>query len=281
MRFGVLVLATDRLPSTAGAAQQAEARSLDSLWLGEHTHIPSSRVSPFPPGGELPWYYSRYWDPLVGLAAAAATTSRIGLGTAVLQAAQRDPIVTAKALSCIDQLAGGRLTVGVGAGWNAEEAANHGVEWPSRWDRLAESVAAMRTLWLTDQASFRGEHIRFDDVWQWPKPVRSGGPAILIGCSPTAKNFTRVLTWADGWLAMPVAGHRVDQARRLLAAAAELGQQTDIKILVDPSSDRKIIDAWRDLGASEAIFIIVPENESELARGLDAVLAQKTAAQLG
>ena len=172
MRYSVAFVATDRGPGIAGAAVAVEERGFDGLWLPDHTHIPVSRQTPYPLGGELPEHYTRVLDPLAGLAMAAAVTGRIKIGTGVLLPAQRDPIVTAKALATIDHQSRGRLVVGVGYGWNAEEMRDHGVDPATRRDRAREHVLAMRTLWEDEVASYHGRHVRFGTG---PRP-RMAGP---------------------------------------------------------------------------------------------------------
>src|SRR3712207_2050384 len=144
MRFGVTVFLTDQTIGVVEMAQACEERGLDSLYLPEHTHIPTSRATPAPMGEPLPQYYRRCVDPFVGLMAAAAATERLRIGTGICLVAQREPIVTAKQVATLDMLSGGRFTFGVGFGWNVEEAADHGVEWASRRERVRENVLAMQ-----------------------------------------------------------------------------------------------------------------------------------------
>src|SRR3954470_14351778 len=166
------MFATDRTLSVSELAVEAEARGFDSLYLPEHTHIPVSRRTPPPTGdAELPEIYRRTFDPFVALPPPAAVTTRLDLGTGVALPAQREPIVTAKTVATLDQISGGRVVLGVGYGWNVEEAAHHGVSWARRRAVVRENVQAMRALWTQEQACYKGEFVSFDASWAWPKPA--------------------------------------------------------------------------------------------------------------
>lgn len=198
MDFGVAIFPTDESADPATVARLTEERGLESLFLPEHTHIPVSRRTPYPAGGELPPEYSRTHDPLVALSFAAAATTRLRLGTGVMLVAQRDPIVTAKAIASLDLLSGGRVLLGVGAGWNVEEMEDHGVDPGRRFGRMRETVEAMRELWRADEAAYAGAHISFPAAWSWPKPVQPGGPPVLVGGNGS-RVLERVVRWGDAW----------------------------------------------------------------------------------
>ena len=173
MRYGITMFATDVAIDIVELGREAEARGLQSLWLPEHTHIPVSRRTPPPTGdAELAEEYKRCLDPLVALAAVATATERLRLGTGILLAAQRDPIVTAKAVATLDHLSGGRAALGVGFGWNEDELEHHGVAMRDRRDVARERLLAMQALWADDEASFHGEHVHLEPSWSWPKPVQ-------------------------------------------------------------------------------------------------------------
>ena len=182
MRYGITMFATDLSMPVHELALAAEERGLHSLYIPEHTHIPTSRRTPPPTGDdELPEEYSRTVDPFVAFAAAAAVTQRIRLGTGVCVIAQRDPIVTAKAVATLDVLSGGRVEFGIGFGWNREEIEDHDIGFEDRRARAREHVLAMRALWTDDVASFDGKYVVFEPSWSWPKPVQPGGLPVLIG----------------------------------------------------------------------------------------------------
>src|SRR4051794_8755893 len=181
MHLGVALFATDLTSDVRDVARVAEDAGFESLFVAEHTHIPTSRRTPYPMGGELPGEYSRTQDPFVALMAAAAVTKRLKVGTGVCLVVERDPIVLAKEVSTLDVLTGGRVLLGVGAGWNAEELAHHGVEFGDRFEVLQERVELMQALWTQEVASYGGKHARLEPSWQWPKPVQSPLPVLVGG----------------------------------------------------------------------------------------------------
>ncbi len=205
-------------------AAAAEERGFTSVWFSDHTHIPTG--TRYPGGGAVPDFQKRLLDPFVALAAAAAVTDRIGLGTGVALMAQRDPIITAKEVSSIDVLSAGRMKVGVGYGWNREEVANHGVHPPQRWDVVRENVLAMKELWTNEVAAFEGTHTRFSSSWQWPKPIQRPHPPIYLGGAPTANNLDRVLDYGDGWMPMGTVGV-IDALHELRRRASSVGRSPD------------------------------------------------------
>ena len=198
MDFGLAIFPTDETPDPATLALMAEERGFESLFFPEHTHIPVSRRTPYPVGGDLPREYARTFDPLVALSFAAAATTTLKLAPGLMLVAQRDPIVTAKAIASLDVLSGGRLLLGDGAGWNIEEMEDHGVDPARRFGRMRESVEAMRALWTQDEASYAGDHIAFPPTWSWPKPLQPGGPPVLLGGNGK-RVLERVVKYGDAW----------------------------------------------------------------------------------
>ncbi len=198
MHFGVAVFVTDESADPATIARMTEERGFESLFLPEHTHIPTSRRTPYPVGGDLPQEYSHTHDPLVALSFAAAATTTLKLAPGIMLVAQRDPIVTAKAIASLDVLSGGRVLLGVGAGWNEEEMEDHGVDPARRFGRMRESVEAMRALWTQDEASYAGDHISFSPSWSWPKPLQPGGPPVLLAGNGK-RVLERVVKYGDAW----------------------------------------------------------------------------------
>src|SRR5438105_4519786 len=196
---------TDQTVGPVELARAIEARGLYSLYVPEHTHIPTSRRTPPPTGdAELADEYKRTLDPFVALSIAAAVTERLIVGTGICLVAQRDPIVTAKAVATLDVLCGGRLAFGIGFGWNEDEIAQHGVEMKRRRDVAREHMLAMKALWSDDVASFDGEFVHLTPSWSWPKPARAGGPPVLIGGAAGPKLFEHVADYGDGWI--PIGG---------------------------------------------------------------------------
>ena len=191
---------TDYAMGAVEIAQALEARGFESVWAPEHSHIPTARHSAFPPGGDLPREYAECMDPFVVLAAAAAVTKKLKLGTGVCLVAQRDPIQTAKAVASIDNISRGRFLFGVGNGWNQEEMANHGTtDFKGRHKLARERIAAMKEIWAKEYASFDGELVKFSELMAWPKPVQKPHPPIIVGGAfPFAAK--RAIAYGDGWI---------------------------------------------------------------------------------
>jgi probable F420-dependent oxidoreductase len=261
VRYGITMFATDISIDIVELAREAEARGLQSLWLPEHTHIPVSRRTPPPTGdAELAEEYRRCLDPLVALAAAASATRTLRLGTGILLAAQRDPIVTAKAVATLDHLSGGRAALGVGFGWNEDELEHHGVSMPERRAVAREVVLAMQALWADDEASFAGAHVRFSPSWSWPKPVQTGADGrprvpVLHGGAPGPKLFAHIAEYGDGWI--PIGGAGLTEAiPRLRTLVGEAGRDPDALEIVPFGSipDPGKLDHFERIGVTECVF---------------------------
>ena len=181
MDFGAAMFFTDYSMAPGELAPALEARGFESIWAPEHSHIPTSRRTPFPQGGELPKKYYGAMDPFVSLAAAAVATKSLKVGTGVCLVAQRDPIQTAKLVASIDQISGGRFLFGIGGGWNAEEMADHGTEFRTRFKLMRERIAAMKEIWTKSEAEYHGELVDFPPMMAWPKPVQKPHPPVIVG----------------------------------------------------------------------------------------------------
>jgi probable F420-dependent oxidoreductase len=216
--YALTIFPTDYSIRPDELARAAEERGFESLFFPEHTHIPASRRTPYPGGGELPKEYSHSHDPFVALAMAAAVTKKIKLATGICLVVERDPIVLAKEIASLDLLSGGRFILGIGAGWNVEEMANHGTEFKTRWKLLRERVEAMKKIWTEEAASYQGELVRFDPIWSYPKPAQKPHPPILLG-GHGPKAIDRVVRYCDGW--MPI----LFRAGDLKAGLAELDKR--------------------------------------------------------
>jgi probable F420-dependent oxidoreductase len=232
MRFGLTMFPTDQSIDIMTLARAAEERGFSSLYVPEHTHIPTSRRTPAPAGEPLAEEYKRSLDPFVVLAAAAAVTEHLTVGTGITLVAQRDPIVMAKEIASLDHLSGGRLVLGVGFGWNREEMADHGVDHTRRREVVAEHVAAMKVLWADEPAGFAGEFVSFEASFAWPKPVQRPHPPILLGGGAGPKLFEAVAIYGDGW--MPIGGAGVREALPRLHAAVEAAGRDPATITVIP-----------------------------------------------
>jgi probable F420-dependent oxidoreductase len=205
MQIGAFIFPTDYSIRIDELARALEERGFESLFVTEHTHIPTSRRTPWPGGGPLPKEYSHTLDPFVGLAAAAAVTSRLRLGTGICLVIQHDPIVTAKEVATLDLLSNGRFLFGVGAGWNVEEIEHHGTAFPTRFRVMRERVLAMKEIWTREEAEFHGEFVRFDRIWSYPKPVQKPHPPVLLG-GEGPHTLRRVVEFCDGWFPRGRAG---------------------------------------------------------------------------
>src|SRR4051812_7277941 len=216
MKFGISTFVNDDAIDTVSLARAIEERGFASLVIAEHTHIPASRETPYPLGGELPSIYYRTLDPFVTLAAAAAVTTSIQLITGIALLIQRDPIVTAKEAASIDLISGGRFVFGVGAGWNIEELRNHGTDPKTRGALLDERIEAIKALWTAEPAEYHGKYVDFDASYLRPKPVQNPHPPILIGGDSDA-TVKRVIRHEAGWISNPFPvehiKRRVDQIR--------------------------------------------------------------------
>lgn len=200
MEIGIFSLVTDESIGPAELGMAIEERGFESLFVSEHSHIPTVINTPIPGHGEIPHDYHRGFDPFITLAFAAAVTQRIRIGTAVALVAQRDPIFLAKEVSSLDQASGGRFELGVGAGWLREEMRNHGTDPRTRIALQRETLEAMKVIWEQEEAEYHGKFIGFDTMFSWPKPVQSPRPPLLVGgWGPSTHE--RVLDHADGWLA--------------------------------------------------------------------------------
>lgn len=267
-KFGISTFPTDYSIQPASLAQAVEERGFDSLFFPEHTHIPASRATPFPGGGELPKQYWHAHDPFVALSACASVTERIRLGTGICLIIERDPITTAKVIASLDMISNGRAIVGIGAGWNREEMENHGANYKNRWAIVREKVAAMRAIWTEDEAEYHGEYVDFDPIWSYPKPVQEGGPPIWIGAN-SKWVFDRVAEYADGW--MPIGGLGSGNMERLKAAMD--AHERDLKdltlALFGMFPDAEQIQGRAEQGFDEFIFNVPSEDRDTVLPYLD------------
>ena len=199
MKFGVYIFPTEYSMPLVELAIMLEKRGFESLFVPEHTHIPASRQTPWPGGGELPKEYSHTLDPFVGLAAAATATNTLRIGTGICLLTERDPIVTAKEVATLDLLSNGRFEFGIGAGWNMEEMGNHGTVFDTRFRVMVDRTKAMQAIWTQETATYKGEFTEFESIWSWPKPVQKPHPPILLG-GETRHSLRRIIDFCDGWI---------------------------------------------------------------------------------
>ena len=277
MRIAVTIFLTDETIAPVRLARELEQRGFAGLYLPEHTHIPVERTTPYPAGGELPPEYARTLDPFVALGQAAAVTERLGLGTGITLVAQHDPIGLAKQIATLDHLSGGRFTLGVGFGWNVEEAADHGVQWRTRRESTRERMALMRALWEPEPTAYEGGSYGFSvrASHAYPKPVQKPrgpvvGPRTLIGGAAGPKLFAHIGEYADGWL--PIGGRGLTESLPALRTAwTEAGRDPSalqiVPYAVLPTPGK--LSHYTDLGVEEVVLQLPPAGEGEVLRVLD------------
>jgi probable F420-dependent oxidoreductase len=273
MRIGAFYFPTDYGINLAELGRALEDRGFSSLFVPEHTHIPVSRRTPFPGGGELPKRYAHTHDPFVGLAFAAAATKKLQVGTGICLVPQHEPIVTAKAIATLDQLSNGRFVFGIGGGWNVDEMENHGARYETRFKMMREYVLAMKALWTQDEASYHGEFVNFESVWSWPKPAQRPHPPIILG-GESDHTLRRVIDYCDGWFPRPRGGFDVVQeVERLRRMAAEKGRNpaTLTTIVFGAPNDAKALESYEKAGIESALLAIPDESPDEILRYLDKI----------
>jgi len=272
MHVGCFSFNTDYGIRADDLARALEERGFESLWVGEHTHIPASRATPYPGGGDLPKPYYHMSDPFVSLAMAAAVTRTLKLGTGICLVTEHDPIVLAKTVATLDHLSNGRLLFGIGAGWNVEEMQNHGTPFKRRWGVLRERVAAMKAIWTQEQASFDGEFVKFENIISNPKPAQRPHPPIILG-SATAQGRQRVAEYCDGWLPIDLLIKDLPPAIADLRAKLEAaGRDPDSVPVSVFAFDAKPADLerYRDLGIAR-VTVTLPRRTEDAMPFLDAL----------
>jgi probable F420-dependent oxidoreductase len=269
MKLAAAVFPTDETLAPHEVAVLVEERGFESLWFPEHTHIPASRATPYPAGGDLPSMYWRSLDPFVALTAAAMATTTLRLGTGICLVVERDPIITAKEVASLDLLSDGRVEFGVGAGWNREEMRNHGTDPRVRMAVMAERVEAIKAIWTQSEASYAGEHVAFDRIWSWPKPVQQPHPPVWVGGNgPTVED--RVLRFGDGW--MPNVVDDDDLLARFEALRARSDREIRLAINASPRRPERL-ERYANAGVERAIFYLPSAGRDEIEQRLDAVQA--------
>jgi probable F420-dependent oxidoreductase len=264
VHLGAAFFATDLSSDIRDVARAAEDAGLESLFVAEHTHIPVSRQTPYPAGGELPEEYSHTLDPFLALTAAAGVTERLRVGTGVCLVVERDPIVLAKEVATLDWLTGGdRVLFGVGAGWNLEEMVDHGTDPTVRWPILRERMLAMQQLWTASEASYRGEHVSFPPAWQWPKPVTRPYPPVLVGGGGRLA-MRHALEYGSGWMPMP--DPRLGSMGARLAAFGELAAAADRPTppvtLYAVTPDTAVLAHYAELGVERCVCMLPPVGDA-------------------
>jgi len=273
MRFGILTFITDEGISPNELGPALEQRGFDSLFLAEHTHIPVNRVTPYPDGGPIPRKYYRPLDPFVALAAVAATTRTLLLGTGIALLPERDPIITAKEVASVDLVSGGRLLFGVGVGWLREEVANHGVDPAVRGRVSDERLSAMIEIWTQEEAEFHGKFVDFDPIYCWPKPVTKPHPPLYVGGGGPA-SFKRIARFNAGWIALSPSPELLAGPLEELRAVA--GNDVPVTVCQWGEATAETLKGYAPLGVERVLLGLETEPRDESLRSLDelAELAQ-------
>ena len=271
MHVGALIFPTDLSIHPTTLARELEERGFESLWVTEHTHIPTGRATPWPGGPELPDEYRRTLDPFVALSLAAAVTQELRLGTGICLVAQHHPITLAKTVASLDHVSGGRVELGIGVGWNVDEMEHHGVDPAKRRSHARETVLAMRQLWTQEAAEFHGEIVDFSPSWSWPKPTQAGGPPVLMGGAGGPVTFRHTAEHCDGW--MPIHGRRgvfdkVGELRQAWEGAGRDWATCQLGVFGCPAK-LEVIESYRDAGFSRVVLGLPPAGEDTVLKVLD------------
>ena len=265
MKFGIAIFPTDYAISMTELAPAVEAAGFESLWVAEHSHIPTSRATAYPAGGELPRMYMHTMDPFVALTAAALASKTLKIGTGICLLIQRDPIHTAKQAASLDVISNGRLLFGIGGGWNREEMADHGTAYETRWKLLRERMEAVKAIWTQDEAEYHGELVDFGPMWCWPKPVQKPHPPVLLGGNGP-NTLKRVIAYADEW--MPNRGaalQRIPELREMEQAAG----RGHIPVSFYPRDTAADIERAGEIGVERCIFYVPADGRAPALTKLD------------
>jgi probable F420-dependent oxidoreductase len=270
LQFGLAMFPADYAIDPVTLGRLAEERGFESLWFPEHTHIPVSRETPYPAGGDLPPEYWHTHDPFVALGAVAGVTKTLKLGTGICLIVERDPITTAKEVASLDTISGGRFLLGIGAGWNREEMRNHGTDPDTRFGLMRERVEAMKAIWTEDEAEYHGRHVDFDPIWSFPKPAQKPHPPIVVGGNGP-KVLDRVLRYGDEWMPNRIGDHdafidRLDELRR----RADEAERDPIPVTVYGASRKAdVLQRWAEHGVTRAVYWIPSVEAGEAERRID------------
>ena len=275
LNFGVSMFFTDYSMGPGELGKALEERGFESVWAPEHSHIPVSRKTPFPAGGDLPKKYYDAMDPFVTLTAAAVATKTLKIGTGVCLVNQRDPIQTAKLVASIDQISGGRFLFGIGNGWNQDEMENHGTDFSKRHKMVRERVEAMKEIWTKSKAEYHGEFVNFDPMMAWPKPVQKPHvPVIVGGAFPYSAR--RAIRYGEGWIPQAARGaysEIADMIPRFHQMCAEAGRDPGSIEITSwfPRQDADLMKRYEDLGVKRVVFNLESEKADKVLPVIDTI----------
>ena len=277
LKFGASMFFTDYSMAPRELGQALEQRGFESVWAPEHSHIPLSRRTPFPAGGDLPKKYYDAMDPFVTLTAAAVATKTLQIGTGICLIAQRDPIQTAKLVASIDQISGGRFLFGVGNGWNQDEMENHGTVYATRHKLARENIEAMKEIWTKSKAEYHGEFVNFDPMMAWPKPVRKPHPPVIVG-GAFPYSARRAIRYGDGWIPQAARGDYkeiADMIPRFRQMCAEAGRDPATIEMTSwfPRRDADLMKRYQDLGFARVVFNLESEPADKILPVIDELAA--------
>jgi probable F420-dependent oxidoreductase len=273
LNFGASMFFTDYSMAPGELGKALEERGFESVWAPEHSHIPLSRKTPFPAGGDLPKKYYDAMDPFVTLTMAAAATKRLKVGTGVCLVAQRDPIQTAKLVASIDNVSGGRFLFGIGNGWNRDEMENHGTDFTQRHKLARERVEAMKAIWTQSKPEYHGEFVNFDPMMTWPKPVQKPHPPVIVG-GAFPYSARRAIRYGDGWIPQASRGayaeiaDMIPEFRKMATEAGRDASKIEITVWF-PKKDPDLMKRYQDLGVSRVVFNLESEKADTILPVID------------
>jgi probable F420-dependent oxidoreductase len=275
LKFGTSMFFTDYSMAPGELGKALEERGFESVWAPEHSHIPLSRKTPFPAGGDVPKRYYDAMDPFVTLTVAAMATKTLKVGTGVCLVAQRDPIQTAKLVASIDQVSGGRFLFGIGNGWNQDEMENHGTVFTTRHKLARERVEAMKAIWTQTKPEYHGEFVNFGPMMAWPKPVQKPHPPVIVG-GAFPYSARRAIRYGEGWIPQAARGgyseiaDMIPEFRKMATEAGRDPKSIEITVWF-PKQDPDLMKRYEDLGVARVVFNLESEKADKVLPVVDSL----------
>jgi probable F420-dependent oxidoreductase len=273
LKFGTSMFFTDYSMAPGELGKALEEHGFESVWAPEHSHIPLSRKTPFPAGGDVPKRYYDAMDPFVTLTVAAMATKALKVGTGVCLVAQRDPIQTAKLVASIDQVSGGRFLFGIGNGWNQDEMENHGTIFTTRHKLARERVEAMKAIWTQTKPEYHGEFVNFGPMMAWPKPVQKPHPPVIVG-GAFPYSARRAIRYGEGWIPQAARGgyneiaDMIPEFRKMATEAGRDPKSIEITVWF-PKQDPDLMKRYEDLGVARVVFNLESEKADKVLPVID------------